>query len=132
MPQYKTFSVEVPVRFSDLDAYGHVNNATFFTYLEHARVRILKGAFNPSMSDGPVFLVKTASCDYKRPIPMCESVTVNVSVREVKRSSVELGYEVTDGAEYTYAVATTVMVSFDPKAARPTAVPDWFLELIRG
>ncbi len=130
MPEYKTFSVEVPVRFSDLDAYGHVNNATFFTYLEHARIRILGGAFNPSMSEGPVFLVKTAFCDYKRPVPMCESVTVNVNVREVKRSSVELGYEVTDGDELIYAVATTVLVSFDPKASRPTAVPDWFLQMI--
>ena len=132
MSGYKTFSVDVPVRFSDLDAYGHVNNATFFTYLEHARIRILRGAFNPSMSEGPVFLVKTAFCDYKRPIPMCESVAVTVNVLKVKRSSVELGYTVSDGAEIIYAEATTVLVSFDPKASRPTAIPDWFLEMIKA
>ncbi|MFP4643540.1 MAG: acyl-CoA thioesterase [Spirochaetales bacterium] len=132
MGDYKTFSVEVPVRFSDLDAYGHVNNATFFTYLEDARIRILRGAFSPSMGEEPVFLVKTAFCDYKHPISMRESVTVTVDVRKVQRSSVELGYKVTDGTGLTYAEATTVLVSYDPKASRPTGVPDWFLEMIKA
>ena len=38
MPQ--TFSIPIESRFSDLDAYGHVNNAVYFTYLETARVKL--------------------------------------------------------------------------------------------
>ena len=32
------FQTEIPLRWGDMDAYGHVNNATFVTYLEQARV----------------------------------------------------------------------------------------------
>jgi acyl-CoA thioesterase FadM len=35
------FSTDVEVRFVDLDAYGHVNSATYFTYLETARTKLI-------------------------------------------------------------------------------------------
>ena len=36
-----TFSVQVPVRFSETDMFGHVNNTVVFTYLEYARIEYL-------------------------------------------------------------------------------------------
>lgn len=130
MSKYRSFAVDVPVRFSDLDAYGHVNNALFFTYLEHARVSILGGSFNPHMSDKPVFLVRSASCEYNRPIPLVAKVRVEVDVLKMKRTSVTLGYRISDGAGTDFATAETVLVSYDPVAARPTAIPEWFLEVV--
>lgn len=37
------FVTEIPLRWGDMDAYGHVNNATFITYLEQARVNAFEG-----------------------------------------------------------------------------------------
>ncbi|MFW5994671.1 MAG: acyl-CoA thioesterase [Spirochaetia bacterium] len=130
MAQFKQFTVEIPVRFTDLDAYGHVNNAVFFTYLEHARIRILEGEFNPSMQSEPVFLVRSASCLYISPIPMRDTVTVEVQVETLKRMSVTLNYRITDGDGLLYAEASTVLVSFDPIAKRPVGIPNWFIALI--
>jgi acyl-CoA thioesterase FadM len=41
--EYDPFKLSIPiqVRFSDLDALGHVNNVTYFTYFEIARVKYL-------------------------------------------------------------------------------------------
>jgi acyl-CoA thioester hydrolase len=44
-PDYPAVTVPVNVRFRDLDAYGHVNNAVFFTYLEEARIKLLGAHF---------------------------------------------------------------------------------------
>ena len=37
MSKSRRFTIEQNVRFRDLDAMGHVNNATYFTYMEEAR-----------------------------------------------------------------------------------------------
>ncbi|MFE4061223.1 acyl-CoA thioesterase, partial [Streptomyces sp. NPDC059096] len=58
-----------PLRWSDMDAFGHVNNAVFISYLEEARIdfmfRLAPGDGSPSFSGGSV--VARHEIDYKRP-----------------------------------------------------------------
>lgn len=127
---FKTFSIEIPLRFRDLDAYGHVNHAQFFTFLETARVRLMGGEFERRLGSGPVFLVVSAACDYRHPLTLQQSCFVTVSVEKMKRTSFEVGYTVSDGNGTIYATARTRHGCYDPQAGRPTRIPQWFLDIV--
>lgn len=118
-----TFATDIEVRFSDLDAYGHVNNAVFFTYFETARVRLFLEKFADFFNDGLLFLVAKAECRYKRPIELTDRVVVVTSVARVGNASFDLSYEVNNGAGIVFATAQTAMVCFDPNLKRPTPLP---------
>jgi len=118
------FAADIEVRFSDLDAYGHVNNATFFTYLEVARTKLFRAEFAEMMRNGLLFLVVRAECDYKRPIELTDQVVVEMEMRNFGRSSFEIGYRLHDGKDTLFASAATVMVCFDRREARTVPVPE--------
>ncbi len=117
------YTTTIEVRFSDLDAYGHVNNAVFFTYLETARIKLFQERFGDFLDGQLTFLVTHAECDYRLPIVLNDSLQVTVSVDQVKRSSFGFSYLIHDGNKKTFAEAKTVMVCFDPKKGKPVAIP---------
>lgn len=126
----KTFSTTVEVRFSDLDAYGHVNNATFFTYLEVARTKLFLERFVDFMGRGLLFLMVKAECEYKKQIQFPNVVTVALTVGRVGNSSFDLNYTIHDGGGATYATAKTIMVCFDKRLGRTVSLPEEFKRII--
>jgi len=125
-------STEIEVRFADLDAYGHVNNAVFFTYLETARVKLFSARFAEMMKSGLLFLVVEASCRYRRPIELNEHVHVDISTEDLGRTSFTLSYLLHDGSGKTFAEARTVMVCFDQRRGKTVALPDDFRQALEG
>ncbi|ORJ60683.1 acyl-CoA thioesterase [Geothermobacter hydrogeniphilus] len=121
-----TLQTEIEIRFSDLDAYGHVNNATFFTYLETARVKLFQERFADLMQRGILFLVVEASCRYLKPIGLNDRLLIDIRTEKIGRSSFTLGYRMHNGADTTFAQAQTVMVCFDQKRQKPTELPEDF------
>ncbi|MCX7894512.1 MAG: acyl-CoA thioesterase [Thermoanaerobaculum sp.] len=105
--------VPVEVRFRDLDAMGHVNNAVVVTYLEVARTRFWLAHFNPAALavDFP-FVVARVVVDYRQPIHLQDPVEVEVRVSHVGRSSFTLAYRVWAGGAVA-AEAETVQVHYD-------------------
>ena len=116
------------LRWSDMDAFGHVNNTTFFTYLEEARVDLLfvhagDTVARERLSSGIV--VARHEIDYKAPLIFRpEPVPIDVWVSRLGTSSFEIRYEVLDDAGPVYAEAATVLVPFDVDAGRPRRVSD--------
>ena len=98
-----------------MDAYGHVNNARFITYLEDARVDLLLGAGGAAgkyMLDTGV-LVAHHEIDYLAPLEFrAPPVTIEVWTQALGNASCEVGYRVCDG-DLTYATAATRLVGFD-------------------
>ncbi|WP_404954057.1 acyl-CoA thioesterase [Streptomyces sp. 147326] len=109
------------VRWSDMDVYGHVNNAVFLTYLEEARSDLLGG--QAAIAGVDTF---TAGCvsakheiEYKAPLEWREApVTVEVWVTGFKTVSFSLAYEVKDEGTL-YARAASTMVPYDLEGKRP-------------
>jgi acyl-CoA thioester hydrolase len=134
MSEYPQAVIPVEVRFRDLDAYGHVNNATFLTYLEHARVRILGDDFSLDADTADTaFVMKRVECDFKRPITLRDTIYVRMQVTEMRRSSFTISYDLIDEDETVYATAQTILVAINPKTLRPSGIPDWFDDaLARG
>ena len=84
----------VEVRFKDLDAFGHVNNAVFLSYCEQARVRYYDSLFPlKSALDFP-FLLVHAELDYRKPVTITDEVEVWIGVGRIGKGSWDFLYEV--------------------------------------
>lgn len=117
------FTTPIEIRFSDLDAYGHVNNALFFTYLETARIKLFQKNFGAFLDSKLMFLVVRAECDYRLPIELNDPLQISVSTDQVRRSSFDFSYRMHNGSGKVFAEAKTVMVCYDPKSKKPVAIP---------
>lgn len=120
-----------PLRWADMDAYGHVNNVEFLRYLEEARIdlmfRLAPGegaAGGTSFAGGSV--VARHEIDYRRQlVHRYEPVTIEVWVTEIRAAAATLAYEVKDapgGGGTVYARASTVIVPYDFDAGRPRRI----------
>lgn len=124
------FKEEIKVRFADLDACGHVNNATFFTYLETARTNTFLKAFNNLMEKGILLIVVKAECNYLKPITLNDKVCVEFEITSKGKTSFVIEYEINNGKSVTFATASTTMVCLDKNSGKPVKVPNELKEYI--
>ena len=120
----REFTASVDVRFSDLDAYGHVNSAVYFTYLESARLKLFSDQLRGLSEQGIFVVVARAACEYRHPITLTDRVQVTVTMARLGNASFELEYRLHDAGDTTYATATTTMVCFDNRAKTPVPLPE--------
>lgn len=116
------------VRWSDLDAYGHVNNVKFYDYVQEARVAIMTATLD--WSAGVVWSVVRQDLEYLTPLDFrCEPYEVATSVAAVGNRSFTLVAEIRDPASGTvYARARTVAVGPRPvDDDERRALSDWAL-----
>ncbi|AJP02065.1 thioesterase [Streptomyces cyaneogriseus subsp. noncyanogenus] len=108
-----------PLRWADMDAYGHVNNVVFLRYLEEARIDFL---FRPDKEFKQGSVVARHEIDYKRQLVHRHApVDIELWVTEIRAASFTLAYEVKDG-DQIYVRASTVIVPFDFEAQRPRRI----------
>lgn len=125
----RPYRVNVPLRWSDMDAYGHVNNVQFLRLLEDARVIAFEQWFGPDRSlldEGVV--VARHEIEYLAPLDFRHApISVDIWATKVSGASFDLAYEVRDPAEIgttLYARAETTLVAYDfatvsPRRLRP-------------
>lgn len=109
------FSIPIPVRYADLDAQGHVNNATYFTYMEQARLEYLiaLGLWQPGDDFlGVGTIVAEATCTYKRPILLGQPVVVGVRTTRLGNKSLVLDYQLSVAGQEV-ATGRSVLVAYD-------------------
>lgn len=113
-----------PIRWSDMDAYGHVNNVQFLRFLEEARIDLLLSAAGPAgraMLDQGIVVVRH-EIDYKRPlVHRVEPVPIVSWVEEIKHASFTVGYVIADGG-VEYVTARTVLVLVDIITGSPRRI----------
>jgi acyl-CoA thioester hydrolase len=112
------------VRWNDLDAFGHINNANYLTFIQEVRAdftwysRIAKG-LKPMFSD---MVVASAEIDYLEPITEGGfEIDIAVWVSKIGNSSFVLEYELTSKAG-VHAKARTVQVAVDMETKRSRAI----------
>lgn len=118
-----------PLRWSDMDAFGHVNNVVFLRYLEEARIDFMftqaAAAGAGEFAGGSV--VARHEIDYKRPlVHRPEPVTIETWVTKIGGASLTVSYEIKDtaedGTETVYVRASTVVVPYDLAEGRPRRI----------
>jgi acyl-CoA thioester hydrolase len=111
------FLHEVHMRWSDMDAYAHVNNTAYLAYLEQARVAMFFDRYDGTFSQGTV--ISRHEIDYLRPVVYHpEPLRIEMWIGEVRAASFTVHYEVYDG-DVLAARAATVCVMYDFGGERP-------------
>ena len=112
------------VRFSDVDANGHVNNVRFLEYLEDARIALYldyAGALPEDRGGLPAvrFAIVRHEVDYRKPLSFRHgSVRVESWMTKVNWASCELAAEICSD-DGVFVEACSTIVGFDPHTARP-------------
>ncbi|WP_424015754.1 acyl-CoA thioesterase [Halorubrum xinjiangense] len=118
-----TYTAEIDVRFRDIDAMGHVNNAVYATYIEQARTRYFSDVLDADLS-GVSTVLASISIDFRRPVELSDGeVTVTVDVADLGRSSATMTHEVRVG-DAVAAEAEATLVSLDPETGKPAPLPE--------
>ena len=125
-------SIPIQIRWSDIDGYGHVNNAAMLTLLEEARIATFwnadlpEGAASPTqtLSGGPsaasFTLVARQEVEYLAPLPFSQRpARVDLWVSRVGGASLEVDYEVYSPDGVRCAIAATSIVMVDATTGKP-------------
>jgi acyl-CoA thioester hydrolase len=118
--------VRVPIRWRDLDGYGHVNNAVFLTYLEEARDAWVQDALG-ALTDTWDFVLARVAIDYRSELRQEDgSVLVRCGLDSVGRSSIHTREQVVKADGTLAAEASSVIVPRDPATghSRPLTDPE--------
>ena len=126
--------ITLDVRWGDMDAFGHVNNATYFTYCESARIRYFDeldlDQYREQDSHGPAIV--TATCNFHRQVHYPATLEAGVRVVRMGRTSFTHDYVVLrQGTDEVVADGTSVVVWVDYDAGKSIPVPEKLKERIR-
>lgn len=135
--------IPVPMRWSDIDGYGHVNNAAMMTLLEEARIRAFWGAPDEQVELGAQVLpsalptyatgstvhtvVAGHRIEYRRELEFRrDDVVVRLWLSRIGGASLTIDYQVLTRHDpegmAPYAIARTVIVLVEATTGRPTRI----------
>ncbi|ABY33964.1 MAG TPA: acyl-CoA thioesterase [Chloroflexus aurantiacus] len=120
------FHYRIEVRFRDLDALGHVNNAVYATYFESARIAYYQRLVGGSLDRLGIILAEL-TISYKAPAHFGDELLVGVRVSRIGGKSFTMDYAIArvgDGA--LIATGQSVLVAYDYAAGRSVPVSDEF------
>lgn len=120
------YTYACPLRWSDADAYGHVNNAEYFRYMEEARTRMFQEVVSTDeeVRRTNAFVVGRTILEYRAPLHYRpEPVDVRVGVAKAGAATFDLAYEIRD-TDRLYIEATTTIVAYNLDAGRPRRLSD--------
>jgi acyl-CoA thioester hydrolase len=127
------FTIAIEVRFRDLDAIGHVNNAVYLTYIESARVAYWLHVTGRTGISAVDIILARAEVDYRSPVVLGETIEVAVRTVSMRRSSFVLAFTMTEkGSGRVVAEARNVAVYYDYAAARSQPIPEGIRDQIRA
>ena len=113
--------VTIPIRWRDVDNYGHVNNAVYLTYLEEARDQWVRETLGPEVD----FVIVRIAIDYRRELSQDDD-EVTVSCRGVGygTSSIRTAEEIVAKAGWVAAASESVIVAHDANARSSRPLTD--------
>jgi acyl-CoA thioester hydrolase len=111
---------DIQTRFGDTDALGHVNNASFASYAEVARLDFVHHLFNRSVG---TIILASLHLDFRRQVKYREPIHVETWVAKLGTSSVTLQQIIYASGERA-ADVRSVIVYFDYHTNRPQPLPD--------
>jgi acyl-CoA thioester hydrolase len=118
------YVVPYQVMFRDVDVFGHVNNAVFFTYFEAARTQLWFELNGLSDARDVNFIVARAECDFKLQLSM-EPIEIWVRIGEMRNTSFDFLYEIRrSNGQQIAAVGRVVVVLFDWNTQSKVAISD--------
>lgn len=115
-----------PVRWRDLDAFNHVNNSQYLSYLEEARLQWMLTLPGQGMDEHVAPVVAAAHLNYRRPIEWPNEVAIELFVERLGNTSVSIGHRIVAAgdADVVYCDGHIVLVWIDRASGRAAALPE--------
>ncbi len=119
------FVAELAARWRDLDAFNHVNNSNYLTYLEEARLQWLKHVPGPWFDEHSMPVMAAAQLNYRRPIEWPAQLHVQLYCERIGNSSMTIAHRLVDArdAGVLYCDGHVVLVWMDPATGKPVPLP---------
>ena len=117
------FRTPVPLRWSDLDAFNHVNNARYLTFIEQARIEWFESLDEPWITEASAPVIASATLHFRRPIEYPASVFVELSCEKLGNSSVTIGHRIVASDGTLHCDGSVVAVWVDRASGKPTPLP---------
>jgi acyl-CoA thioester hydrolase len=131
------FEATVPLRYSDIDSYGHVNNAVYATLIEEARIAYLEAVLGDAAKrltaegeDATGIVVASLELEFQAPVGRTDAVTIEVEVPRVRESSFPMSYSVHASGSIA-AVGETTLVAINRATGASQPLPQTWRERIR-
>lgn len=120
------FRTTLGIRWRDLDAFNHVNNAMFLSYIEEARLRWLLTIDGEWMHAHAAPVIASIQIDLKHPIGWPGDVVVELRCDRIGSSSLTIAHRLlsADADSVLYGDGHAVLVWMDPATGRSTPLPD--------
>lgn len=115
----------IPMRWGDMDAYGHVNNTIYFRYMEQSRVEYLESAGHSLAPRGITPVIINASCTFLIPLSFPGVVEVKMFLGVPGRSSIPSRYEIgLQGDRTLFATGDAKIVWTDMASGKSVPIPE--------
>jgi acyl-CoA thioester hydrolase len=136
IPDEKTLTCEmvIPIRWGDMDAMGHVNNANYFRYMESIRIEWMQSIGFAADPQGEGFVIVNAFCNFLRQLEYPGDILARHYAAKPGRTSFDtyVTLERTDEPGVLYATGGATMVWLDMPAKRSLPLPDAIRALLGG
>ena len=125
-PLIRLIRVAMPVRWRDLDAFNHVNNSKYLSYLEEARLQWMLTLPGHGMDDHVAPVVAAAQLSYRRPIEWPSEVAIELFVERLGNTSLTVGHRIVGATdpEVLFCDGNVVLVWIDRDSGRAAPLPD--------
>ncbi len=120
-------TVEFPIHWGEMDAFGHVNNARFFTWFETSRIAFFRAVGIASQrQDAMAPILAAAHCDYLEPVVFPVRLVVGARASKLGNTSLTLEHAVwpVQAPERLFARGTSVVVLLNYATGEKVRIPD--------
>lgn len=131
--------VPIQVRWRDVDALGHVNNAAIISYFEHARLAYIRELLGPDAEIDrrtllPVdfqFILAEVTCAFRSPVTLEDRPVVEIWVSQLGRKSFQFEYRMRDErTERLLAEGRSAQVWYDYTTGTSQVIPETIAALM--
>jgi len=124
----------IEVRYGDLDPQGHVNNASYLTYLEQARIAYIRhlGLWKSKSFLDVGIILADAQITFQKPVLFHDLIQVGVKITRLGNKSLTMQYQI-EGIESgeLFARASSVLVTYDYPRHASILIPENWRTTIR-
>lgn len=119
------YRAPVAVRWSDMDAFNHVNNARYLTYLEEARIHWFERMDEEWVTDASAPIVAAIQMNYRMPVPYPVELVVELTRERIGGTSLTIGHRFVGADGRTlYGDGHVVVVWIDRRTGKPIPLPE--------
>ena len=124
--------ITLRIDWSEIDAFGHVNNVMFMKYVQAARLNFVDsvGLMKMHRTQNIGFMVAETNCQFKKELHFPGYINVNTKIDFVKNTSFALEHTMRNADDEIVAIAKDVLVVFDFMKKEKCLIPEEIREKI--